>query len=78
MTARTRRPGAGHPKGTKHPRGMIASFRGSGPFKGWFNGLVSHCRKRSGWPDLPASSVIERALLCSAREQEYEAAAPTR
>lgn len=76
--ARKRKPGAGRPKGPAKPKDMIAAFRGSEEFSVWFDGLVEHCREKSGWPDISGSSVIERALICIAREMGYEVPPPKR
>lgn len=76
--ARKRKPGAGRKKGPTPPRSMIAAFKGTEEFAAWFDGLVEHCRTTSGWPDLPASSIIERALYCLAKQQGYEAEPPKR
>lgn len=78
MAGRPRKSNGGRPNGTKSRREMIASFRGSEAFESWFKGLISHRRERSMWPDLPASSVIERVLACLAREQAHETSVPIR
>jgi hypothetical protein len=75
---RKRKPGAGRPKGPEPRKKTIAAFKGSEPFAEWFEGLVEHCRQRSGWSDLPASSVIERGLICLAEKEGYEPKPPKR
>ncbi len=75
---RRRRPGAGAKKGDVPPKNVIAAFKGSPEFEEWFNGLVDHCAKATGWPELPASNVIERALICLANQLSYEAKPPKR
>ncbi len=59
-------------------RDMIASFRGSPEFAAWFCNLIEHCRNKAGYPDIPASAIIERALICHAREMGFEKEAPKR
>ena len=76
--ARKRKPGAGRPKGPTPPREPIAAFRGSEEFAAWFEGLVEHCRASSGWADISGASVIERALICIAREMGYDKPPPKR
>ena len=66
----------GRPKGENPPRQMIASFRGTPTFEAWFDGLVEHIRKQISWNTLPKSAVIERALICLAREVDYEPSEP--
>ncbi len=78
LMEKKRKPGPGRKKGTTPPRGMIASFRGSPEFQIWFDGLVEHVRKESGWADLKASSIIERSLHCFAREKGYDVDPPKR
>ena len=73
-----RKPGAGRKKGAAPPKAMIAAFKGSEEFAAWFDGLVEHCRRTSGWPDLPASTIIERGLHSLAKEQGYDAEPPKR
>ncbi|AGA26043.1 hypothetical protein Sinac_1665 [Singulisphaera acidiphila DSM 18658] len=66
-----RKPGAGRPKGPTPRRKTIAAFKGSEPFEEWFDGLVEHCR-------IPASSVIELALIVFAKQEGYEPEPPKR
>jgi hypothetical protein len=66
-----RKPGAGRPKGPSPPRRTIASFKGSEEFEVWFAELVDHCR-------IPASSVIELALICYARQEGFKGDPPRR
>jgi hypothetical protein len=75
---RRRKPGAGRPKGPEPPREVIAAFRGTREFAEWFEGLVEHCRQESGWSTIPAATVIERALICVARDLGYDKPAPPR
>jgi len=57
---------------------MIAAFKGSSEFGEWFERLLEYCRRESGWATLPASSVIERALILFARDQGFDEEAPAR
>lgn len=68
---RKRKPGAGRPKGPNPRRKTISSFKASEPFEKWFDGLVDHCR-------IPASSVIELALIAYARQEGYAPEPPKR
>lgn len=76
--AKKRRVGPGRPKGEEPAKGVIASFRGSPEFAGWFDGLVRHVRKKTDFPSISATSVIERSLICLARELGYEEPPPPR
>jgi hypothetical protein len=70
------RSAAGRPKQTEPTKQMIASFRGTPAYAEWFDGLVEHCRDDSGYPTLPASSVIQRALISLAKEVGYDSEPP--
>lgn len=76
--AKKRRPGPGRPKGAGPAREMIASFRGSPEFSAWFEELVEHIRRETGFPSISATSVIERSLICLAREMGFDKPAPRR
>jgi hypothetical protein len=76
--AKKRKPGAGRPKATDPTRDSIASFRGSPEFATWFWELIEHCREKAGYPDIPASAIIERALICHAREMGFSKEPPKR
>lgn len=69
--AKKRKPGAGRPKGPTPPRKTIAAFKGSEAFAEWFDAFVRHCR-------MPASSVIENALILYAEQREFAEPAPER
>lgn len=68
---RKKRTGAGRPKGPTPPRETIASFKGSAAFAKWLEAFVRHCR-------MPASSVIENALIEYARFRGFDQEAPER
>jgi hypothetical protein len=76
--AKKRKPGAGRKKGAMPPRVIVASLKASEEYRDWFEGLIEHCRSTSGWPDLPAATIIERGLRCFAKEQGYEPEPPRR
>lgn len=60
----------GRPK-TPELKKPIASFRGTLKFAEWFNGLAAHMR-------LPASVLIEHALIEFAAKHGYKEPAPDR
>jgi hypothetical protein len=60
----------GRPK-TPDPKRSIASFRGTTGFADWFEWLVTHRR-------LPASVLIEHALIEYAERHGYKPKAPER
>jgi hypothetical protein len=68
----------GRPKGTEPPKDIIIALKGSVDFETWFTGLVAHCRDQSGWPQLPASNVVEKGLHSLAREVGYDRPPPKR
>jgi hypothetical protein len=74
----TRKGIGGRPKGPDPQRKVIAAFKGSEAFAAWMAGLVDHCRAQSGWADLPAAAVIEKALVCYANEVGYVEVPPKR
>jgi len=78
MLVAKRKPGAGRKKGPLPPRSLIAAVKGSAAFETWFAELLEYCRRESGWSTLPASSVIERALVAFAKTEGFEKEAPAR
>ncbi|MHB8397384.1 MAG: hypothetical protein ACYDCI_00395 [Candidatus Limnocylindrales bacterium] len=56
----------------------MASFRCTEAFAEWFDGLVVHCREEAGWDSIPVSAVIEKALVCLAKEKGYPIEPPRR
>jgi len=69
--ARKKRSGPGRPKGPSVPRKMIAAFKGTEDFSQWIKALMRHCR-------MPASSIIENALIDYAKKVGFDEEAPER
>lgn len=76
--AKRRGVGRGRPKGELPAKEVLASFRGSPEFAAWFNELVDHVREKTGFPSISATSVIERSLICLAREMGFDKPPPRR
>jgi len=57
---------------------MICAFKGTPEFGEWIVALVEHCKASTGWSNITASSVIERALAAFARDQGFEEEPPAR
>jgi hypothetical protein len=68
----------GRKKGLTPPRRMISAFKGTEEFAEWIDRLVSHCKASTGWSNISASSLIERALKRLAEEEGFEEEAPPR
>jgi hypothetical protein len=66
----SRKRAGGRPKVPK-PKRSIASFKGTDEFAAWFDGLIAHSR-------LPASILIEHALLLYAEKEGYKPKPPER
>lgn len=78
MTERKRKPRIGRPKMTEPTRKVITSFRCTDPFALWLDGLVAHCRHEAGWDSISTTDVMEKALVCLAREKGYPPTPPKR
>ncbi len=68
----------GRKKGPIPPRKIICTFKGTEEFSAWIDRLVLHCRAASGWPNITAASVIERALIAFAESEGFDETAPNR
>jgi hypothetical protein len=68
--ARKSGPKGGRPK-LPDPKKNIVTLRGSEAFRDWLNNLADHCR-------LPASAVIDQALIAYARQQGFDQEPPKR
>ena len=68
----------GRKKGPRPPRKMICAFKGTEDFGAWIGRLVAHCQRTSGWSNISASSLIERALARLATEEDFDEDPPPR